>query len=150
MSAEWGVLGAHHAGAPHKRDRIWILAYASEKRRNKGADDSREKRKEARGSKPGLGSETLGDTIGEGLEGYSRDESDRDKPRWDDQETYRSVSPASIRWWDEDPADRESKPRLDRMASRISDRVDRIKAIGNSQVPAVVALAWQTLYDRIW
>jgi DNA (cytosine-5)-methyltransferase 1 len=24
--AEWGVLGAHHAGAPHKRDRIWILA----------------------------------------------------------------------------------------------------------------------------
>ena len=23
---EWGVLGAHHAGAPHKRDRIWILA----------------------------------------------------------------------------------------------------------------------------
>jgi len=22
--ARWGVLGAHHAGAPHKRDRIWI------------------------------------------------------------------------------------------------------------------------------
>ena len=25
--ARWGVLGAHHAGAPHKRDRIWILAF---------------------------------------------------------------------------------------------------------------------------
>jgi DNA (cytosine-5)-methyltransferase 1 len=25
-NAEWGVLGAHHAGAPHKRDRMWILA----------------------------------------------------------------------------------------------------------------------------
>lgn len=24
--AEWGVLGAHHAGGPHKRERIWILA----------------------------------------------------------------------------------------------------------------------------
>lgn len=24
--ARWGVLGAHHAGAPHKRDRIWIRA----------------------------------------------------------------------------------------------------------------------------
>jgi len=23
--ARWGVLGAHHAGAPHKRDRIWIV-----------------------------------------------------------------------------------------------------------------------------
>ena len=27
--ARWGVLGAHHAGAPHKRDRIWILADAA-------------------------------------------------------------------------------------------------------------------------
>lgn len=25
--AEWGVIGAHHAGAPQKRDRMWILAY---------------------------------------------------------------------------------------------------------------------------
>ena len=24
--AEWGFVGAHHAGAPHKRDRIWIVA----------------------------------------------------------------------------------------------------------------------------
>jgi DNA (cytosine-5)-methyltransferase 1 len=24
--AVWGIVGAHHAGAPHKRDRIWILA----------------------------------------------------------------------------------------------------------------------------
>jgi DNA (cytosine-5)-methyltransferase 1 len=24
--ARWGVVGAHHAGAPHKRDRIWIMA----------------------------------------------------------------------------------------------------------------------------
>ena len=26
--AEWGVVGAHHTGAPHKRDRVWILAHA--------------------------------------------------------------------------------------------------------------------------
>jgi len=26
--AEWGVLGAHHAGAPHERDRIWVLAHS--------------------------------------------------------------------------------------------------------------------------
>jgi len=23
-ASKWGVMGAHHAGAPHKRDRIWI------------------------------------------------------------------------------------------------------------------------------
>jgi DNA (cytosine-5)-methyltransferase 1 len=26
--ARWGVLGAHHTGAPHMRKRIWICAYA--------------------------------------------------------------------------------------------------------------------------
>ena len=30
FDAEWGVLGAHHSGAPHKRDRIWILARNSD------------------------------------------------------------------------------------------------------------------------
>lgn len=33
--AEWGVLGARDVGAPHRRDRIWILAYADKKRREK-------------------------------------------------------------------------------------------------------------------
>lgn len=28
--ARWGVLGANHAGAPHRRERIWILANALE------------------------------------------------------------------------------------------------------------------------
>ena len=31
--AKWGVLGANHAGAPHRRERIWILANAREIRR---------------------------------------------------------------------------------------------------------------------
>ena len=26
--ARWGFVGAHHAGAPHKRDRIWIVAHS--------------------------------------------------------------------------------------------------------------------------
>lgn len=31
FDAKWGVLGAHHVGAPHKRDRIWILASARQR-----------------------------------------------------------------------------------------------------------------------
>jgi len=31
FDARWGVIGAHHAGAPHKRDRIWIVAQAQGK-----------------------------------------------------------------------------------------------------------------------
>lgn len=34
--AAWGVLAAEHAGAPHKRERIWILADSREIRLNAG------------------------------------------------------------------------------------------------------------------
>ena len=30
-NARWGVLGARDVGAPHKRDRMWVLAYAARK-----------------------------------------------------------------------------------------------------------------------
>jgi hypothetical protein len=36
-----------------------------------------------------------------------------------------------------------------RVATGIAARVDRLKAIGNGQVPHVAALAWTTLYSRI-
>ena len=27
FDAKWGIVGAHHTSAPHKRDRIWVLAH---------------------------------------------------------------------------------------------------------------------------
>jgi DNA (cytosine-5)-methyltransferase 1 len=30
-NARWGIMGAWHVGAPHKRDRMWVLAYAASK-----------------------------------------------------------------------------------------------------------------------
>jgi len=41
-------------------------------------------------------------------------------------------------WW-------RSEPDVQRVASRMADRRNRLKAIGNGQVPAVVALAWRLL-----
>lgn len=52
--------------------------------------------------------------------------------------------PIEMDWrdWSEDPADSGEIPRV---AKGIKKRVSRLKAIGNGQVPAVAALAWQTL-----
>jgi hypothetical protein len=36
-----------------------------------------------------------------------------------------------------------------RVAQKVARRVDRLKAIGNGQVPAVAALAFRTLYSRL-
>jgi DNA (cytosine-5)-methyltransferase 1 len=41
-------------------------------------------------------------------------------------------------WW-------QSQSELERVAHGMADRVDRLKAIGNGQVPAVAALAWSSL-----
>ena len=41
-------------------------------------------------------------------------------------------------WW-------TTEPELGRVANGVACRVDRLRCIGNGQVPAVVELAWQTL-----
>ena len=45
FDAQWGVVGAHHLGAPHKRDRIWIVGDANvigcESRRENHAGNDR-------------------------------------------------------------------------------------------------------------
>lgn len=41
-------------------------------------------------------------------------------------------------WW-------KNKPRLERVEDGVSGQMDRLKAIGNGQVPAVAALAWKIL-----
>ena len=51
-------------------------------------------------------------------------------------------------WWGTDPADKAGavESGMGRMADGVAHRVDRIKCLGNGQVPAVAALAWRTLW----
>lgn len=127
FDARWGVLGAHHAGAPHKRDRIWIFASNAD-RQSKPAqpvDDeaSRVSSMEMADAPEKHGSErTCGAlTRKEQLGGRGRRE--------------------CAGWWDAEPA-------VGRVADGVASRVDRLRALGNGQVPAVAALAWQVLsYD---
>ncbi len=44
---------------------------------------------------------------------------------------------------------RPTQSRLGRVADGVANRVDRLKAIGNGQVPAVARLAWNTLLNLI-
>jgi DNA (cytosine-5)-methyltransferase 1 len=92
--ARWGVVGAHHAGAPHKRDRIWIVA----------------------------------DTNVPGCKEQRRSVADGEED-----ETAECGS-----WW-------SLEPNVGRVAHFVAARVDRLRCIGNGQVPAVAKLAWETL-----
>ena len=53
----------------------------------------------------------------------------------------------SCAWWDRDPADQDGafESQLGRVADGVVNRVDRLKAIGNGQVPLVAATAFRLL-----
>lgn len=53
-------------------------------------------------------------------------------------------------WWERDPAEvgPESQSFVGRVAHGVAHRVDRLRALGNGQVPAVVVRAWRELAGR--
>ena len=95
FDARWGIISAADVGAPHLRERIWIVADADKK----------------------------GLALGTGQ-------------RENTPEELSTVIGAD--WW-------ESEPDVGRVAHGVADRVDRIKALGNGQVPQCMAEAWRTL-----
>lgn len=184
FSAEWGVFGADDVGAPHRRKRLWILAYTDETGRaqrrraftassklgavepgGEVADANRggqlRGRLEERGGVEGAPGSELdgcdsrgrGDGAGrggqeaEGLADPSREQSYR---AGEARTGGRREHSDSGSWWDRDPADEgpESESFVGRVAHGVGNRVDRLRALGNGQVPAVVVRAWQELYER--
>jgi DNA (cytosine-5)-methyltransferase 1 len=155
--ARWGVVGAHHAGAPHKRDRIWIVANATSEychtRRTQPERQQRQARPSNGGDDVADAEKLLGngcdDHAGIQLEGEPISESG-DGSRAEDVGDANSIDgragaggqdrtqAGDTSWW-------ATEPDVGRVANGVAARVDRLKAIGNGQVPAVVALAWRLL-----
>ena len=132
--SRWGIMGAHHVGAPHKRDRIWILAHSQRIGLQGGGQEQEVERSTRLRCGTGTNKEenVLADTLCQrgcgGTTGRQNAE-DAGQP---------SRDPWQSDWWD---FERE----LDRVAHGVAHRSHRLKAIGNGQVPAVAALAWETL-----
>lgn len=232
--ARWGIVGADDAGAPHKRERIWILAHATGWRRStwgagcgqeeggwsrSAADGSGgevadavraggregcgevggeashasvgERRKpraqpcdgrEAVANTTGIGCErstcsgwetgsgaehesSLGHPERPGLEGLSRNGAQRHQPGRIGEEAGGPTGEAGIRrgrWWATEPnlgrvVDGLAAPldihgayaagNVARVGVRIPKRADRLRCIGNGQVPAALVLAWRILND---
>ncbi len=94
FNARWGVISAADVGAPHLRERIWIVAHTNGSQR-------------------------------EGNECAERGVEER-------------TNISQPIWW-------ASEPDVGRVANGVALRVDRLKAIGNGQVPAVAATAFRML-----
>ena len=142
-NAAWLVLGAADLGAPHKRDRIWILAedsgreashtYANGMQCTERGEQHERPEEPARGGQNRL--ESGGPLADSNLSGCEKQR--KPEPTEPQQQAAECCS-----WWGSEPA-------LGRVAHGVAHRVDRLKAIGNGQVPLVAAVAFCTLQQRL-
>ena len=133
FDAEWGVLGADDAGAPHIRKRIWIVGQLADADLHVRRDVSGDERPRTEVDELGVSGPPLDHADGSGLQGAH--EQPGDEGLWGD---AAGSSAGAVGWW-------SAEPDVGRVVDRVAARVDRLKCIGNGQVPAVAALAWRIL-----
>jgi DNA (cytosine-5)-methyltransferase 1 len=123
---KWGVIGARDCGAPHQRDRMWIVA----RRRFAAYTDEvgPEKHGHFSTSPAFISSEIITDGDRERLEELRRSSTEEEKLR----------ILGRCGWW-------RTEPRVDRVVNGLAHRVDRVAATGDGQVPEVARTAWEIL-----
>lgn len=133
--ARWGVLGAHHAGAPHQRERIWIVAHTNSiSRPARGERPLDEEENRQRGNHQGR---SLGNDRGRSVQ-ETRCNPCSEKLANAQREQAQHAHFGSSSWW-------EVEPNVGRVVDGVAHRMDRLRATGNGQVPAQLALAWRML-----
>ena len=176
FDARWGVLGAADVGANHQRDRIWIVAKwhgqlshtqhnrikrweqqqksiketsrkvanPSQLFGNGGIDNSRISVERKTQSKFGndCGKENVANTSEIRLCGEKTKQGMAREFRFAECGVDRN-------WWQREPGNvpRTTQRNMGGMVDGVASRVDRLKAIGNGQVPLCAATAWSLLSD---
>lgn len=132
--AAWMVLGAGDIGAPHQRNRIWILAHDPDTDPLQRVEQNQMAASKKVADADGNGRKTKQHESGESCQALGKTP---------EQQPGRANSICeSVVGWGAEPA-------VGRMADGVANRVDRLKAIGNGQVPLVAAVAFETLRRRL-
>ena len=192
--ARWRVLSAAELGAPHRRDRVFILVYTDQGRRKIEADKREGEAAVLFGANFTGGREGAGHVANSNMSGCGQlritkstetqrptsqrsdcaipntNNGDQEPEREDGrvgrkriaEDAQTSDAHASRGrhepqaqpvcagrnctqhrgWW-------EAEPAVGRVVDGLAHRVDRLRAIGNGQVPAVVAAVWQLLTEDL-
>ena len=131
FDAEWGVLGASDIGAKHHRKRIWIVARQREILPYSKYNWNRWWEQQSESIE-----ETQRSNMANTNNAFRRRKCRR----------VRSAQKRSQEW-DLHSIFNQSEPV--RMVDGMAARVDRLKAVGNGQVPQVAGIAWQLLIERL-
>jgi DNA (cytosine-5)-methyltransferase 1 len=130
--AAWGVLSAEDCGANHERKRMWILAkrvqVANTDLYRESVSTINAKAQGLSGAS-GVCEEELPNTCMPGVKRWNRKQSSCKESR---------TLGLATTWW-------QTPPDLYRMDDGVAFGMDRLKAIGNGQVPIVAATAFSQL-----
>jgi DNA (cytosine-5)-methyltransferase 1 len=134
FDCEWSCIRASDLGACHRRDRWWLVAYPNSNWQREANEIQ-------------TGRHTIDDGVTAysnssgsqrfGREGELRKTGEKKSPRWNSR--YTMLNPEWRSY--------VSKPLLFRGDDGLSNRVDRIRALGNSVVPQVAAVPLQRVID---
>ena len=134
--AEWHCIPASHLGAPHKRDRIWILGYPHGQQVNPVFNGSGSKRsREAASAGPLYTSYTSGgndvaNTQSERVQGYGSGGKQESYLHAGQEVSLCGSEGQGAAFW-------EVEPDVGRVVDGLPGRVDRLKQLGNSVVPQI-------------
>lgn len=151
FDAEWVRVRASDAGAPHRRERLFILADSMrDGLQVVGAD-----RSAARPTERSRGTEVADPD-------ERRREIERHTKERNDAHGRRGVRPLGLCWADFPPLPQDedgwreylkrfpgTQPSVRRGADGVAHRVDRLRMLGNGVVPDQAEFAWRVLWDRL-
>ena len=161
FDARWGVLGAADVGANHQRDRIWIVGKVADSGdeglwscgRGDGLQPDAENRERcnyqgrsggnvefAKAGEPQDMEEKVSNTTSIRPSGQGQSEQSVNSAENRNRKAGQSINVRKSSFW-------TAEPDVGRVVDGVAARVDRLKAIGNGQVPEVARRAWEALND---
>ena len=175
FDARWGVLGAADIGANHQRDRIWIVSRwkgnlpHAQHDRIRWWEQQQKSVKETHGEiantncnglqiptnkcelesqginqlqiEQSRNTSEMANSTSIGQQGQGKYEQSIDSAQSGKRKAVEPIYGRSSDFW-------AVEPDVGRVVDGVADRVDRLKAIGNGQVPLCAATAWRILSEQ--
>ena len=131
--AEWQVIPAAAVGAPHKRDRVFIVAYPNDARMGTQRRKVQQQKSSGKQKREIVARYVFGRRGAEMANADSR-RREQCEPKTKSVSRFSSSGQRNLAsWW-------QVEPNVGRVANGVSDRVDRLTGLGNAIVPQVAEL----------
>lgn len=139
--AEWHCIPASSIGAPHRRDRVWIVAYANEAHGKRERLSSRIQSSNARIRLSDIEASFVADTMRGGRQGQRQSEQSEYTETLINRETIKSEYGRFAYLW-------AVEPDVGRVVDGLPNRSHRLRALGNAVVPQIPELIGRAIAKK--